>query len=222
MSSQDIHPYRHLLRNLISRKILGKEIKSSQYGRDYISEFRRVIETYVDKDAKHYLEWGTGYTTVVMAEIAARTGAKKLVTIDSHAKYMQEFVLPFAHESFLDARALSIDGPCVNDRDTGLNYTSYPLSLGIKFDFIFIDGRRRMECAFVSSLLSHDLTIIVIHDYRRLRYQPIWALFDLIEDGTQFRVMRRRRSLSAQIDERFQLVIGSMKPPLPTGSASAG
>jgi hypothetical protein len=36
---------------------------------------------------------------------------------------------------------------------------------------------------------------VALHDYRRARYQPVRALYDVIEDGTQFRVMRRRQDL---------------------------
>jgi len=65
-----------------------------------------------------------------------------------------------------------------------------PISFGGKFDFIFIDGRRRMECAFVAALLASEDAVIVIHDYRRNRYQTILSLFDVVEDGPQFRVLR--------------------------------
>ncbi len=54
-----------------------------------------------------------------------------------------------------------------------------------------------MECAFIASLLCHDKTVVVVHDYRRLRYQPIFALFDRIEDGREFRVLRPRPSVLA-------------------------
>jgi hypothetical protein len=47
-----------------------------------------------------------------------------------------------------------------------------------------------MECAMVATLVSHSGTIVILHDYRRARYQSVRLLFDIIEDGPQFRVMR--------------------------------
>ena len=32
--------------------------------------------------------------------------------------------------------------------------------------------------------------IVVLHDYRRRRYDMVRVLFDIVEDGSQFRVMR--------------------------------
>ena len=48
----------------------------------------------------------------------------------------------------------------------------------------------------MATLLSHPDTIVVLHDYRRTRYQPMKALYEVIEDGSQFRVMRLRRDIS--------------------------
>lgn len=56
-----------------------------------------------------------------------------------------------------------------------------------------------MECAFIAMLLCHEKTIVVVHDYRRLRYQPILALFDLIEDGREFRVLKSRPSVLSAV-----------------------
>jgi hypothetical protein len=89
-----------------------------------------------------------------------------------------------------DAHAADLIGPKLSDRDPELNYAMLPLGWGRKFDFIYIDGRRRMECAMVATLVSHSGTIVILHDYRRARYQSVRLLFDIIEDGPQFRVMR--------------------------------
>lgn len=45
-------------------------------------------------------------------------------------------------------------------------------------------------------MLSYPDTVVVLHDYRRTRYQPMKALYEVIEDGAQFRVMRVRRNIS--------------------------
>jgi hypothetical protein len=90
--------------------------------------------------------------------------------------------------------------PCLTDRDEGLSYSTFPLSLGYKFDFIYIDGRRRLECALTAAIMCHPQTIVVLHDYRRTRHQSVKGLFDIVEDGPQFRVMRRKHAFADEFD----------------------
>jgi hypothetical protein len=80
---------------------------------------------------------------------------------------------------------------------SGIELFQLPARLRPPFDFIFIDGRRRLECALVASLLCHPDTVVVLHDYRRSRYQPVKVIYDIVEDGPQFRVMRLRKDLHA-------------------------
>lgn len=183
----------------------GAELKSTQYGSDYSSEFRRILKQYVPPSAKNYLEWGAGYTTKMVVEHIGRSEVDMFVTIDNNASYLRDVVKDI-ESSYVKPISISIDGPCLSDRDAGYNYSSYPLSLSRKFDFIFIDGRRRVECAFVASLICHDETIIVMHDYRRQRYQSVRALYDVVEDGVQFRVMRRRRGINDHMNFSHELV----------------
>nr|WP_312162082.1 hypothetical protein [Brevundimonas diminuta] len=183
----------------------GSELKSTQYGSDYSSEFRRILQTYVPLSARNYLEWGAGYTTKMMVEHIGQSGADMFVTIDNNASYLGDVVKDIKC-SYINPVSISIDGPCLNDRDKGYNYSSYPLSLNRKFDFIFIDGRRRVECSFVASLLCHDETIVVMHDYRRERYQSVRALYNVVEDGVQFRVMKRRRNIGDNMNFSYELV----------------
>ena len=44
------------------------------------------------------------------------------------------------------------------------DYISAPLSYG-KFDIIFIDGRARIECSKFCSMVSHENTLVFIHDF---------------------------------------------------------
>lgn len=186
--------------------IAGNDLKSSQYGSDYASEFRRVLETYTTSSTKSYLEWGAGYTTKMVVDHVGGSEVDIFVTIDNNSSYLKDVVKDIS-APYLRPVAIGVEGACVNDRDSGFNYSSYPLSLKRKFDFIFIDGRRRVECSYISSLLCNDDTIVVMHDYRRERYQSVRALFEIIEDGEQFRVMRRRRSIADHMDLSSELVM---------------
>lgn len=182
---------------------------STQYGNDYASEFRRVLSTYA-KDAKSFLEWGAGYTTKMILEHIGDREADIFLTIDENAEYLRDVTSDYSSLKYFFARAVALTGPCVDDRDKGLNYSTFPLSIRRKFDFIFIDGRRRLECSLTAALVANPNSIIVMHDYRRARYQPAKALFKIIEDGSQFRVMVPRSSLFNAIDEVQPLILESI------------
>jgi hypothetical protein len=177
--------------------VTGGHPRSSRvYGEDYLDELRRVLLQHVKPVTRAYLEWGAGNTTLAILQMRETLPLDDFFSIEDNQDYLDQLVAQFPAWSGFHPVYRDLTGPKASDRDPELNYSTYPLSLGRKFDFIFIDGRRRLECAFVASLLCHPQTIVMMHDYRRARYQAATALYDIIEDGTQFRVMRRRRTLS--------------------------
>jgi hypothetical protein len=178
----------------------GKTVDARKFKPVYISEFRRVLETYAAAGVRSILEWGSGLTTQMLVEHASRLpDFELLLTIDANAPYQEAIFSARERPAFLKEVALDLVGP--QSLAPELPYSTYPLGLGRKFDLIFIDGRRRMECAFIAALLCHEKTVVVVHDYRRLRYQPILALFDIVEDGKEFRVLRPRLSVLAAMAE---------------------
>lgn len=196
----------------------GTEYVNPRYfGPTYIDEFQRVLRTYAASGTANILEWGSGLTTQVLARHAESLPAVELLlTIDSNADYQKAIFADRVRPPFLKEVALDTIGPRNCGADPELAYSTYPLSLGRKFDFIFIDGRRRMECAFIATLLSHSKTVVALHDYRRGRYQPILALYDVIEDGAEFRVLRPRPSILAVTGEGIARVEAGIR-----GSAGA-
>jgi hypothetical protein len=175
---------------------LGGVVRSSHtYGADYLSEFQRILLQHVKPDTRAYLEWGMGHSTLAILELRDRLAIDNLFSIDDSQPFLDQLLPQLPQWSGFHPICLDLQGPKFGDRDPELNYSTWPLSLRRKFDFIFIDGRRRMECAFMATLLCHAETIVMLHDYRRARYQPIKALYDIVEDGNQFRVMRQRKDL---------------------------
>ena len=176
----------------------GGRVSAAKFRPAYIAEFQRVLATYATHSIANILEWGSGLTTQILAAHAATLPNVELfLTIDAKAAYQQAIFADRERPAFLKELALDLRGP--QSLDPELPYSTYPLGLGRKFDLIFIDGRRRMECAFMAALLSHPKTIVVVHDYRRVRYQPVLALFDVIEDGEEFRVLKPRPAVLAAL-----------------------
>ncbi|QND60763.1 hypothetical protein [Mesorhizobium huakuii] len=168
---------------------------SHAYGADYLSEFQRILLQHVKPGTRAYLEWGMGHTTLAILGLRDRLAIDNLFSIDDSQPFLDQLLPQLPQWSGFHPICLDLQGPKFGDRDPELNYSTWPLCLKRKFDFIFIDGRRRMECAFMATLLCHAGTIVMLHDYRRARYQPIKALYDIVEDGNQFRVMRPRKDL---------------------------
>lgn len=181
-----------------------------QYGQAYDTEFRRVLRQYA-AHASSFLEWGAGYTTQMTIEHIGERPVDLFLTIDHNKEYLEKVVEPYSQCGFLRSKFMSLAGPCVDDRDTGLNYSTYPFTMQRTFDFIFIDGRRRMECAMMALALSNPDSIIVIHDYRRTRYQPLLAYYRVIEDGPQFRVLAPRMTIFPAVQEMMPFVMQAME-----------
>jgi len=175
----------------------GERVSPDKFRPEYTSEFQHVLRTYAPS-ATTFLEWGSGLTTQMIAAHAEQIpGVELFMTIDAKADYQRAIFAERNRPQFLREVALDLTGP--QSLALELPYSTYPLGLNRKFDFIFIDGRRRVECAFVAMLLCHQQSIVAMHDYRRIRYQPILALFEIIEDGREFRVMRPRSSVASAI-----------------------
>ncbi|TGQ72762.1 MAG: hypothetical protein E5V49_04420 [Mesorhizobium sp.] len=174
----------------------GGVVRSSHaYGADYLSEFQRILLHHVKPGTRAYLEWGAGHTTLAILDMTDQLAIDDLFSIDDSQPFLDQLLPQLPKWSGFHPVCVDLKGPMLGDRDPELNYSTWPLGLKRKFDFIFIDGRRRMECALMATLLCHAETIVTLHDYRRARYQPVKALYDIVEDGNQFRVMQLRKDL---------------------------
>jgi len=176
----------------------GQLVSPSAYGPDYIPELTKILEN-LETRPRAVLEWGSGLTTQVLAAFAEHVWhSDLLLSLDDNFDYQSAIFRDRAEPSCLTLKCLDLTGPCRDQRDRELNYSTYPLAHSCKFDLIFIDGRRRIECAFVAFLVSHPNTTVILHDFRRSRYQPVVVLYDIVFEGAQFRVLRpRSKVLSA-------------------------
>lgn len=146
--------------------------------------FIEELKAAIPGDATRFLEWGAGCSTLLFQEIAReRKGTSFTVEDDPNFLVSVGGQLDFPGSEIVLA---DLTGPRFGQDDKGLNYGTYPTSKGVTYDVILIDGRRRVECAVVALALSHPGTVILLHDYRRSRYQVLSRLFKF-HDGPQFR-----------------------------------
>ena len=172
----------------------GKRVSEDNYGRDYAEDFRYILRKYAPKTTGNMLEWGSGLTTLIAQSMLDEIGAQQFTSIENDKEFSQSMA-----ERVTDPRVRlvwrELIGPTAGQNDVGDNYTSYPLHACENYDLVFIDGRLRLECAYVAALVGHKETIVFMHDFRRSRYQAVLGLYEIVEERRQFRIMRVRPSV---------------------------
>ena len=128
---------------------------------------------------KRILEWGPGHSTGLMHKL--RPDAE-IDSLEHDEKW---------HHSqtgkFLCAAMIRII------HRTGDDYVLWPVDQP-KYDLIFVDGRRRVECLKVAGACLADGGVIVLHDGERDYYQPgidHLVLKGLSVTGTHTRELRK-------------------------------
>ncbi len=169
-----------------------KVISGSYYGPGYLVELKKVA-TQALAAGGWILEWGSGVSTLMLADLIRARNDCRLITIDDNEPYLRAVLAAMPDKRNVTAATCDLSGPCRDQLDQGLGYTTTPFALApptAAWKLIAIDGRRRMECALMATMLAENDTVIVLHDYRRLRYQPILGLCDIIANQPQYRVLR--------------------------------
>ena len=184
----------------------GEKVSAEKFKHDFLPELRSIVDRFVPHDMKSFLEWGSGISTILLAELVGQRNGK-LVTIDEQRDYQLAVLEKVVRRECVQPLVADLMGQKLSQEDVELNYSTLPLGLDRSFDFILIDGRRRLECALVAFAVAHRNTIVALHDYRRTRYQLVLALFDLIEDGDQFRVMKPKSKLQEDLSSEKELIL---------------
>lgn len=186
------------------------------YGHDYTRQLLEVLKRACrGRERLSMLEWGSGFSTLAAQHLFARLlRSYRIDTVDNYQPYQDAVKAATLGGRTAQVRfhLADVTGPGRSQADPELAYSTLPLAFGVRYDLIFIDGRRRMECAFIAAMLAHEDATIVLHDFRRGRYQPILALFEVVEDYGQFRVMRVRPELRRIADEGLARVCEALQP----------
>ena len=161
-----------------------------------LDELWSIAEASGRPDDLRVLEWGSGLSTLLLADAVNRRANGYLTTIDHAGAYQQAVLaaVPDVQRAWVQAITVELQG-AYHSADKARNYATYPLGLVGAWDLIVIDGRRRVECALVAAMVSGSETRVALHDFRRVRYTPISKLYDVLGDGLHYRVMRAKPAL---------------------------
>lgn len=141
------------------------------------------------------LEWGSGQSTL---EIAERV--KSLVSIEHNRPWYDKTINKIPNNAKLILK--EPNGPWDWGRpqpyELFKDYIEYPLQ-EIKdglFDIVFIDGTSRQNCASICKQITHENSIVFIHDFDlKVRTSYIDALkylekIEQVETMAKFKVIR--------------------------------
>lgn len=136
------------------------------------------------------LEYGSGVST---KEIAKK--CKFITSIEHQENWYNKLKneIPNNCELILKKPDLPyIEGGHCGTYDEFKSYIESPLNKG-PFDIILIDGRARVSCASICKKISHNDTVIFIHDYHRPEYQEALNYLELVEQvGTMAKFKLRK------------------------------
>lgn len=120
------------------------------------------------------LEWGAGGSTIFFPRFLEENRIAYRWTSLEHNPDWQRAVL--AEHGKLNVDVICF--PAVEPRrDPMEDYVSFPNWMGRKFDFIFVDGRKRRRCLVTASRVLSPQGVVVLHDAHREYYHAGMSVF---------------------------------------------
>lgn len=143
------------------------------FGPDYhYGSFEGPMREFLRKvKPKRILEWGPGPSTVILAQECPDA---EIITIEHQRIYYN--IWSERLKIFSNVRVVLVE----SSEDTPMDdYVNYPLEG--KFDFVFVDGRRRVRCLKRAKTLLNPGGAVLLHDAHREEYKEGTDIFNLIK-----------------------------------------
>lgn len=147
----------------------------------WISEIKYIEKLLLEQAQKNkflnILEWGSGNSTIYFSKFLKEKGIGFKWTAMEHFVLWHKKVISMIEKNNLSDNVEYFLKSPTHENDKNIQetlnldeYINFPSTLGKKFNFILVDGRKRKECLErASSILSHD-GVVVLHDAEREWY----------------------------------------------------
>ena len=147
----------------------------------WLSEIRYIEKTLVELAQKNkflnILEWGSGDGTIYFSKFLKQKKINfKWVAIEHFIPWHEKVIVMLKENGLSDDVECFLKSPTYeedkNIQET-LNldeYINFPSTLGVKFNFILVDGRKRKECLDKASSILASNGVAVLHDAEREWY----------------------------------------------------
>lgn len=127
------------------------------------------------------LEWGPGASTIWMRQECPEA---EIWTYENSYKWFENWRIEFER-----AKIEKVNIHYVTLED---GYSEAPRELGLKFHFIFVDGRQRVKCMQTALDLLEEGGYVMLHDSTRSEYNPGKHLFKLVQEASDTAVMVKK------------------------------
>jgi len=171
-------------RDYILKVLTGRPVKP--YMRH--KEIAIITELLERKKPKYCLEWGSGYSTYYFPKYLNENAL--WISIE-HDEYWANAIKHMIRGNIKVYHIPPNNYPWTDPHNDGSyadlkNYVEFPKSLGMKYDFILIDGRARKDCLICALDLLNSEGVVVLHDANRKYYLESCKLYKyqvLFTDG---------------------------------------
>jgi predicted O-methyltransferase YrrM len=136
--------------------------------------FKPVLEKYINEvKPLRCLEWGPGHSTSIFLNNVGPNAT--LLSIEHNLKYYE-----IVKNRIQGDERWELLLETVNKRVSQYAHCIYNYP---KFDFIFVDGRRRVECCVAGLCRLNFNGVMLLHDSKRKAYTDLlYPLINIIED----------------------------------------
>jgi predicted O-methyltransferase YrrM len=128
------------------------------------------------------LEWGSGGSTVYFTRFLRNHSIPySWTSLEYNARWARDVERELAGDSDTTVVLIDVGNDRVLQRYTEMEeYIAYPRTTGKKFDFVFIDGRKRRRCLLEALHLLNENGVALLHDAERRYY---WSAFKSFPRG---------------------------------------
>lgn len=140
------------------------------------SEVRSLEKILLDLGKKQsplqILEWGSGGSTVHFTDFLKSRGIfYKWLSLEYNRGWFDEIKALKNGDPNTKIILFDVGNNELKQRKTNMDeYVNYPKTLGVKYDFILVDGRKRRRCLIEAKNLLAPGGVAVLHDAGRRYY----------------------------------------------------
>ncbi len=144
-----------------------------------------------EKKKLNILEWGSGKSTVYFSGILKKLGADfRWHAVENYIPWHMKVDTWLKEKGLNSTTTVHLKNPTceerkeIQEKSDLTEYVNFSKELNIKYDFILIDARRRVECMTIAAELVAKDGVVVLHDAERP--DCLQVMKELYRNGGEF------------------------------------
>lgn len=125
------------------------------------------------------LEWGSGGSTVYFTQFLRDHNIPyEWTSIEYNKKWFERVQEEVKSDANTKLVLFDSGNDAILQPDNTMDeYVTYPGTLGMKFDFILVDGRKRRRCLLAAKEVVSPHGFVFLHDAQRAYYHPAFEAY---------------------------------------------